>query len=136
MTRGLVLLAAPLLLLSGCLGPAADSIVLTPAEVDLAPCAPGDPVPVDALTVAAECDLAGHDILYPDGHIEVAPEIAGNQQTIADDDAWSLCNLGTHGLVAGHRHAGGETEWWGTRRGIELYVATGDYPGEGVAAFD
>lgn len=122
-----VMLAFSAVLVTGCSGP---SISLSGAELNVLPCEDRSPVNAADLgdSTRATCDLAGVEMVFPDGYALVAPQIMASSAEAPGDATsepvstytYSILNLGVYGLVAARgRNDGSASEWWGTRDGLE-----------------
>jgi hypothetical protein len=127
-----VMIGAMVLSIPGC---GKSGVHFEPGDLDLAKCTTTEPVKVEALddTPRAQCDLAGVDIVFPDGATVSAPEM-GSVRSRSSGPAGivptqTLFNLGIYGIVAAQTSAKTkQTEWWGTPEGIQKeQAATGTY---------
>jgi hypothetical protein len=117
----LLFVAAIVLALVGCTD---NSINFAPGDLDLPPCVERSPVPVEDLGVnrRATCDLAGVEIVFPDGHSEVAPAQGVTTTSGSNLPAeYTLDNLGVYGVVAVLSPGNGDPIlWWGTVDGVAM----------------
>ena len=123
MKRSLVWLAFLAFMLVGCSSP---GLVLTPKEGDIPLCAPGhDPIPVETLDMQKKtsCNLAGVDLVFPDGTHLTVPEggvASGSSTTYAPaaQKTYMFYNVGIYGFVAGVGDPGCEvSQSWGSTVG-------------------
>ena len=123
MKRSLVGLAILVFVLVGCSSP---GLVLNAEESVLTICAPGhDPIPVETLDMQkkASCNLAGVDLVFPDGTHLTVPEggVASGSSTTyspAAQKTYMFYNVGIYGFVAGVGDPGCEvSQSWGSTVG-------------------
>lgn len=103
----------------------AGGVSFSPAETDLQLCT--EEGPYDLLTLSQDdrpsCDIAGAQLVFPDGFEITAPEMAGSGESsiTTSPNQYFATNFAIYGIVAAVREGDGQITWFGNADAVQKY---------------